>query len=139
MGGKLRDKELALQDYNRMIKESETILSKLIETSNNFLKSLEGETNKLKAKNDKKWIYLTTHFFLNFYRFIWIYFGGLVSYPNDLCLDRYLSFIIDISDIVSCINFVNYSAFIEKLLYFLGYNDLLSSLGSVCLLTLNLV
>ena len=66
MGGKLRDKELALQDYNRMIKESETILSKLIETSNNFLKSLEGETNKLKAKNDKKWIYKKNSFFLKF-------------------------------------------------------------------------
>ena len=136
MGGKLRDKELALQDYNRMIKESETILSKLIETSNNFLKSLEGETNKLKAKNDKKWIYKKTHFFLNFYRFIWIYFGGLVSWPNDLCRDRYLSLIIDISDIVSCINFVNYSAFIEKLLYFLGYNDFLSYLGSALKLNL---
>jgi len=33
-----------------MIKESETILQKLIETSNNFLKTLEGETNKLKAQ-----------------------------------------------------------------------------------------
>ncbi|CAK80248.1 unnamed protein product (macronuclear) [Paramecium tetraurelia] len=51
-GGQLRDKELAIQDFNRMIKESETILKKLIETSNNFLKTLEGETNKL--KNQKK-------------------------------------------------------------------------------------
>ncbi|CAD8075575.1 unnamed protein product [Paramecium primaurelia] len=51
-GGQLRDKELAIQDYNRMIKESETILKKLIETSSNFLKTLEGETNKL--KNQKK-------------------------------------------------------------------------------------
>ncbi|CAK70138.1 unnamed protein product (macronuclear) [Paramecium tetraurelia] len=51
-GGQLRDKELALQDYNRMIKESETILKKLIETSSNFLKTLEGETSKL--KNQKK-------------------------------------------------------------------------------------
>lgn len=32
-----------------MIKESETILKKLIETSTNFLKTLEGETNKLKS------------------------------------------------------------------------------------------
>lgn len=49
-GGKLRDKELALQDYNRMIKESENILQKLVETSSNFLKTLEGESTKLKAK-----------------------------------------------------------------------------------------
>lgn len=31
-----------------MIKESETILKKLIETSTTFLKTLEGETTKLK-------------------------------------------------------------------------------------------
>lgn len=35
-----------------MIKESEGILKKLIETSSNFLKTIEGETNKL--KNQKK-------------------------------------------------------------------------------------
>jgi hypothetical protein len=34
LGGELRDKELALQDYDRMIKESEIVLQKVRFTLN---------------------------------------------------------------------------------------------------------